>query len=269
MGMRVLDGRAFTDADGRSKEEVVIVDQSFVARYSADRQVVGRELSPGDGSRPPDYVWPRIIGVVNRANLAGLEQRDSLPFIFVPMNGWTSPGFNILVRSPRPVADILRDIRTRLREIDPALPLYATESLQQGIENILMPRRGMMLLLGTFAGLALLLAAIGLYGVLAYDVTQRTREIGIRGALGAARAQIIGLILRQSLWKTVWGLGLGLIGAFFLSRSLRASLFDITPADPVSYGAVCGALLLVAALASWLPARRAVKVDPIVALRSE
>jgi ABC-type antimicrobial peptide transport system permease subunit len=185
------------------------------------------------------------------------------------MNGWRTGGFNVLVRSPRPVDDVLRDMRTKLREIDPALPLYVTGSLQEGIDNMLMPRRGIMLLLGTFSGLALLLAGIGLYGVLAYDVSQRTREIGIRGALGAARGQILTLILRQSIWKTGFGLILGLVGAFILSRSMRALLFDITPADPIAYFAVCGALLTVAALASWLPARRAARVDPMIALRAD
>ena len=269
MGIRVLEGRGFTEADDFSKDPVVVVDQAFIEHYSANRIVLGRELGPGAGERPANYVWPRIVGVVNRANLRGLEQRDSLPFIFLPTNGWRTPGFNVVVRSPRPAADILQDIRTKLRAIDPTLPLYATGSLQEGIDSMLMRRRGIMLLLAVFSGLALLLAAIGLYGVLAYDVTQRTREIGIRGALGATRAQIVTLILNQSIWKTACGLGAGLIGSWFLTRSLQALLFDITASDPLSYLAVGATLLLVAGLASWLPARRAATVDPIIALRAD
>ncbi len=269
MGMRVLEGRTFTEADDFSKNPVVVVDQAFVERYSADRIVLGRELGPGAGERPATYVWPRVVGVVNRANLRGLEQRDSLPFIFLPTTGGQTPGFNIVVRSSRPVADILRDIRTKLRAIDPTLPLYATGSLQEGIDSMLLPRRGIMLLLAVFSGLALLLAAIGLYGVLAYDVSQRTREIGIRGALGATRAQIVTLVLHQSIWKTASGLALGLVGSWFLTRSLQALLFDISATDPLSYLAVSATLLLVAGLASWLPARRAATVDPIVALRAD
>jgi ABC-type antimicrobial peptide transport system permease subunit len=141
--------------------------------------------------------------------------------------------------------------------------------MQEGLDAMLMPRRGIMLLLATFSGLALVLAAIGLYGVLAYDVSQRTREIGIRGALGAPRGSIINLVLRQSLWKTGVGLLLGLAGGFIMSRSMESLLFEVTPLDPVAYVGVCVALLFVAVLASWLPARRAARVDPVIALRAE
>lgn len=269
LGMRVLEGRGFNDADRSFGEPVVIVDQTFVERYFPGEQIVGRELNPGAEAPPEGRAWPRIIGVVSRANLAGLEQYDSAPFVFIPMNGWRSGGFNVLVRSPRPTAAVLQDMRRKLHDIDPALPLYATGSLQQGIDAMLMPRRGIMLLLGTFAGLALLLAAIGLYGMLAYDVTQRTREIGIRGALGAERGNIIALILRQGLGKTGAGLGLGLIGGYILSRYLQSLLFEVAPVDPIAYVAVGTGLLAVAALACWLPARRAAKVDPMIALRAE
>jgi ABC-type antimicrobial peptide transport system permease subunit len=126
-----------------------------------------------------------------------------------------------------------------------------------------------MFLLGLFASLALLLATVGLYGVLNYDVSQRTREIGIRGAIGATRAQIVQMILRQGLAKAGLGLAVGLVGAVFFTRLLRNMLFDISPTDPVAYGAVTALLLLVALAASWLPARRAAKVDPVIALRAE
>jgi ABC-type antimicrobial peptide transport system permease subunit len=160
-------------------------------------------------------------------------------------------------------------MRTKLREIDSTLPLFATGSLDDGLANLLMARRGITLLLGLFSGLALLLAAIGLYGVLSYDVSQRTREIGIRGAIGASRGQIVAMILRQGLWKTGVGLVIGLGGAFFLSRYMRSLLFEVPPTDPLSFGGVSLLLLLVAVLASWLPARRAAKIDPMVALRVE
>jgi ABC-type antimicrobial peptide transport system permease subunit len=126
-----------------------------------------------------------------------------------------------------------------------------------------------LLLLATFAGLALLLSAVGIYGVLAYDVSQRTREIGVRSAIGASRGQIMRLILRQGLGKAGIGLAIGLVGAFCLSRFMTGLLFDVRPSDPVAYLAVSLLLLLVALLASWLPARRAAKVDPVVALRCD
>jgi predicted permease len=278
MGIRVIEGRAFNDADAwdaRAAQSrpgaypVVIVDETLATRYFGGRDVLGRELGPGGQTPPEGYQWPRVVGVVNRANLLGLEHRDSAPFIFLPMNGWTTGGFSVLVRSPRPAADVLREMREKLRAIDPTLPLYITGSLQEGLENMLLPRHGITLLLGAFSGLALLLAAIGLYGVLAYDVSQRTREIGVRAAIGASRSQIIVLILRQGMWKTGVGLGAGLVGAFVLTRFLRSQLFGVSSLDAVSYFVVCGLLLAVSFLASWVPARRAAKVDPMIALRAE
>ncbi|MDB6126860.1 MAG: macB 9, partial [Verrucomicrobia bacterium] len=126
-----------------------------------------------------------------------------------------------------------------------------------------------MWLLGAFAGIALILSAVGLCGMLAYEVTQRTREIGIRGAIGATRGQIVALILRQGLWRAGVGLVLGLTAAFFLSRYMGSLLYEVDPKDPLVFSGVAAMLLLVALFASWLPARRAAKIDPIVALRCE
>lgn len=141
--------------------------------------------------------------------------------------------------------------------------------MESVIDMHLNNRRGIMLLLAAFAGIALLLSAIGIYGVLAYDVSQRVREIGIRGALGATRQQVMTLILRQGLWKTTAGLVLGLGGALLLSRYMTSLLYDLQPTDPLAYAAVSILLLGVALVASYLPARRAARIDPIVALRNE
>jgi ABC-type antimicrobial peptide transport system permease subunit len=160
-------------------------------------------------------------------------------------------------------------MRTRVHGIDPGLPLISTRTLLSELDSMLGNRRALMWLLGLFAGLALALASVGLYGVLSYDVSQRTREIGIRGAIGATRGQIVTMILRQGLWKAGLGLSAGLTGAVFFARLLRKMLFDVSVTDPVTYVAVAGLLLLVAFAASWLPARRAAKVDPVIALRAE
>ena len=269
MGIRLVEGRLFNAADDFGPNPAVIVEQGFAQRYFPGRSAVGEGFAFGTGPFPENFKWPRIVGVVVRANLGGLEGRDGLPFVYVPMDQQPGPGFNVLVHSTRPTGDLLAAMRSKLREIDPALPLYNAGTLQDTLDEMLMGRRGIMLLLGAFAALALLLAGIGLYGVLAYDVSQRTREIGIRGAIGASRGQIVALILRQGLWKSGLGLGAGWIGAFFVTRYLRTLLFDVTSSDPVSFVAVPLLLFAVAGLASWLPARRAAKVDPIVALRCE
>jgi ABC-type antimicrobial peptide transport system permease subunit len=245
------------------------VDQAFVQRYLPGRIVEGQEIYLNWGFPLGVDGWPRIVGVVSRANFTGLDSHDNLPFVFVSTAGYPAGGFNILVRSPRPASDILREMRAKLHEIDPTLPLFSAGSLEAGLDNLLMARRGVTMLLGLFSGLALLLAAIGLYGVLSYDVSQRTREIGIRGAVGASRGQIVGLIMRQGMGKTGVGLAVGLLGAAFLTRYLNTLLFGVISIDPISYLAVLTLLVGVSLLACWLPARRAAQVDPIVALRAE
>jgi ABC-type antimicrobial peptide transport system permease subunit len=175
----------------------------------------------------------------------------------------------LFLRTDRPAADVIAAMREKLQAIDPATALFDTGPLTQFIEQSFNQRRGVMLLLGTFAALALFLSALGIYGVLAYDVSQRTREIGVRGAIGATSAQVIALIMWQGLWKTAVGLVLGLGGALLLSRSLKTLLYDLSPTDPLAYVAVSLLLLAVAALASYLPARRAARINPIEALRVE
>lgn len=269
MGIRLRDGRVFRDDDEFRKSPVAIVDQAFAERYFPGRDVVGQELVLGTNLPKEGQPWIRIIGVVARANLAGLEGRDGWPFLYIPFNQQPSLGFNFLVRSSRPEADMVNEMRARVRDIDPTLPLSGTGTLAAGLDGMLGNRRAIMYLLGLFAALALLLATVGLYGVLNYDVSQRTREIGIRGAIGATRGQIIQMILRQGLMKAGLGLAVGLTGALLFTRLLRKMLFDISPNDPLAYGAVTALLLLVALAASWLPARRASKVDPVIALRAE
>jgi predicted permease len=269
MGVRLLEGRVFTEADDRRKDPVVIVDDLFVKRYFPGRNAVGEEIAIGANPPPEGVPWPRIVGVVRRAQLAGPEGRDGLPFIYRPFVQESAPGLTFLVRSPRPASQVLTEMRQKMSEIDPTMPLYWTTSLKDGIDDMLQFRRGLLLLVAVFAGLALLLAGVGLYGVLAYDVSQRTREIGIRGALGATRGQIVSLILKQGLGRACMGLAAGLVASIFLTRLLRSWLFDVTPGDPVAIGGVTLLLMGVALLASWLPARRAARVDPMVALRAE
>ncbi len=160
-------------------------------------------------------------------------------------------------------------LRAKVHAVDPALPLFDTGALADAVGSSFDSRRAVMLLLAAFAALALFLSALGIYGVLAYDVSQRTREIGMRSAIGASRGQIATLILQQGLWKGGIGVVLGLIGAVLLSSSMTTLLFNVQPTDPGVYAAVSLVLIAVALLASYLPARRASRIDPLIALRDE
>jgi predicted permease len=268
MGIRLIEGRVFTVADNLQSRIVCMVDRKFAEKYFPGRSPLGEGFGVADPKQPPNS-WPVIVGVAEAAKFNGPEDRSGVPFVFISMNQSSWGGFSMELRTTRPFAEVLREMRQRLRGVDPTLPLYSECTLQMSVDGMLANRRGVMLLLGAFALIALVLSAVGIYGMLAYDVSQRTREIGIRGAIGASRGQIVALILRQGMGKTGVGLVLGLGGAFYLSRFLRSMLFDVEAADPLSYIVVSLLLLSVALLASWLPARRAAKIDPMVALRVE
>jgi ABC-type antimicrobial peptide transport system permease subunit len=175
----------------------------------------------------------------------------------------------MFLRTSRPTGDAVAALREKVRAIDPASPLFDVGILQEAVDSSFDNRRAVMLLLAAFAVLAVFLSALGIYGVQAYDVSQRTREIGVRSAIGASRGQIATLILQQGLWKAGIGVVLGLIGAALLSRSMTTLLFNVRPTDPAVYGVVASLLIGVALLASYLPARRASRIDPLIALREE
>ncbi|HYC69689.1 MAG TPA: FtsX-like permease family protein [Opitutaceae bacterium] len=269
MGIRVLEGRVFTAADHLPQARLTyVVDRNFAEKNFPGRSAVGQAFVPSRPGTPPES-YPVIIGVVEPARFTGPEDQSGLPFVFEPALRGRLQGFSMLLRTARPLADLLPLMRAQMRAVDSSLPLYDTDTVEIMIERLLSNRRGVMLLFAVFAAIALVLSAVGLYGMLTFDVTQRTREIGIRGAIGASRGQIVALILRQGLGRTCVGLVVGLAGAFLLSRYMASLLFSVEPTDPVTFGAVSLLLLTVAFLASYLPARRAAKVDPIVALRCE
>ena len=211
--------------------------------------------------------WPVIIGVVKDVPHNGVEEKSGNPFIYQIMQGGRPGGLTMFLRTTRP--DVVSALRRQIRNLDPALPLYEAGGLEEAVDSSFDSRRVVMFLLAAFAILAVFLSALGIYGVLAYDVSQRTREIGVRSALGASRGEIATLILRQGLWKGGIGVGLGLLGAALLSSSITTLLFNVRPTDPAVYAAVSLVLIAVALLASYLPARRASRIDPLVALRDE
>ena len=266
LGLKLVEGRFYEEADlGR---RVFVVDQSFARKFFPNRSAVGGRFSFGGRPAKPEE-WPTIIGVVKDVPHNGVEEKSGNPFVYQLFQGGRPAGLTLFMRTDRPAGDVVSALRNNVRAIDPALPLFDAGGLQDAVDSSFDTRRAVMLLLAAFAVLALFLSALGIYGVLAYDVSQRTREIGVRSAIGASRGQIAGLIVRQGLWKGVIGVVLGLTGAALLSSSMTSLLFNVRPTDPAVYVVVAVVLMAVALLASYLPARRASLIDPLIALRDE
>jgi predicted permease len=268
LGLKLVEGRFYEEADLAPGRRMFVVDQSFARKFFPNGSAVGGRFVFGVRPDKPEE-WPVIVGVVKDVPHNGVEDKSGNPFVYQLLQGGRAGGFTLFLRTDRPTADALSALRNSVRAIDPESPLFDVGVLQEAVDSSFDNRRAVMLLLAAFAGLAVFLAALGVYGVLAYDVSQRTREIGVRSAIGASRGQTASLILRQGLWKGGLGVVLGLLGAALLSRSMTTLLFNVRPTDPVVYAAVSFVLIGVALLASYLPARRAARIDPLVALRDE
>lgn len=268
LGLTVVEGRFFDESDMAPGKRVFVVDQSFARKFFPNGSAVGGRFSFGGRPQKAED-WPTIIGVVKDVPHNGVEEKSGNPFVYQTAQGGRPGGMTLFLRTDRPVNDTIAGLRQKLREIDPAIVLFDTGPLAKAVSESFDNRRAVMLLLAAFAGLALFLSALGIYGVLAYDVSQRTREIGVRTAIGATHGQIVAMILKQGLWKSGVGVVIGLIGAAILSRYMTTLLFDVKPTDPVVYLSVAAVLVAVALLASYLPARRAARIEPLVALRDE
>jgi putative ABC transport system permease protein len=266
MHIQLLEGRLLDERDdAKGARQAYVVDERFEKMYFPGRSAVGGNFS--FNSAPKD--WPVIVGVVRNVPHNGVEDRSNQPFVYYPLLATAPTELSLFVRSTRDPGDLTAALREKIAEVDPGIALFNTTTLATVVSEALDNRRAVMFLLGAFAALALFLSAIGIYGVLAYDVSQRTREIGVRGAIGASRGQIVGLIMRQGLWKTGAGLVIGLVGAVLLSHTMASLLFDLKPTDPWAYVLVSVLLAVTALLASYLPARNASRIEPIEALRFE
>ena len=269
MRIPLREGRWFSESD-MAKGRAAVVDESFSKRYFAGRSAVGQHMVVNGSPSQKDEDWLEIVGVVGNVRHNGVEDKSGQPFLYVPLTQMPFYGMmSVLIRTARPESEVAALLREKVAAIDPELPIYAVKTLEGVISDSVSNRRGIMVLLASFAGIALLLSAVGIYGMLADDVSRRSREIGIRSAIGATRWQIVVLILRQGLWKTGLGVIAGLAGAVALSRFVTGLLFEVQPIDHLVYAVVALLLTVVAAAASWLPARRAAKVDPAVTLRAE
>ena len=242
---------------------VVIVNETFARLHFPGEDPIGRTLVTGMGQMPS-----QIIGVVADVRATNLNTPPE-PDYFLPALQRPETFTNILVRSNAGPMSMVPLVREALRAVDPDLPLLQPQTLETRIAQTVADRRLALVLLGAFAALALLLASLGVYSVMAHLVAFRTSEIGIRMALGASPGTVMRMVLGHSRRLTLVGIGIGIAGGFAVSRLMEQVLFEVDPADPVIYIAVSATLLLVAEFASWLPARRATRIDPVAALRME
>jgi predicted permease len=271
MGIPILDGRPFTATD-EGGTPVAIVNETFVRTFFPDRSPLGQRLRVGFSDRNP---WMTIVGVAKDVKQGGVDQKTGTELYFFGPQAIANPQLfaplqmHLVLRSDRPAAALATEVQAIVRAADASLPVAGLKSMDEVFGDSIRRPRLLAQLLGMFAGLALLLAAIGTYGVLAYMVTERRREIGIRMALGAHQGTVVADVMRQGLSLAGVGIGVGVLAALGLGRLVASLLFGVGAADPMTLVAVVGTIAAVAALASGLPAWRASRVDPTIALRSE
>jgi putative ABC transport system permease protein len=263
-GIRLLRGRMFDERDHAKSPTVMVINEELARELFPGEDAVGKRLTYNWG----DDIDGEIIGVVRNVHETSLTDKPATAF-YRPFSQFPDGNLNVLIRTTGDPMALAGSVRAQIKALDPNLPVASVRTMQSVVGDATARSRMSSYLLAGFAGIALLLAAIGLYGIISYGVAQRRGEIGVRVALGANRGDILGLIVRQGMALTAVGLVVGLVGAFILTRLLRSLLFGVTTTDAATFVAVPFLLAGVALLASYLPASRAARVDPAIALRAE
>ena len=267
MGIPLLRGRGFTAEDRAGGDRVLLISAEAARRYWPNENPIGQTLETG-WHREGHALGGRIVGIVGDVRQFSLASRPQ-PGIYAPLAQWPLDELSVVVRSSAPASAVLAEARDVVHGLDSSLPVYDARPLSDVVRESIAERRFYATLLVSFAALALVLAAVGIYGVIAYSVQQRRRELGIRIALGASWSQVIAMVMRQGMALTLLGAGVGLAGAGILTRVLRGQLFGVSATDPLTFIVVPLILVSVAALACLVPARRAVAIDPATAIRAE
>ena len=264
MGMTLRRGRMFNDLDKDDVEAVALINESMAQTLWPNEDPIGKHVKLSRRTA----VWTTIVGIVANARTESLETVN-VPQIYTNLYQRGAKHLAIFLRGHLDAATIPDEVRKQVQSVDPTLPVFGAEMLTETVSTSLDQRRFSLEIVVLFALTALILAAIGIYGVISYFVNERIHEIGIRLALGAERKNILRMILRQGMTLAFVGAGIGLAGALMVSQSMGNVLYGVKPTDPVTFVAVILLFIVVAFLACYLPARRAMKVDPIVALRCD
>jgi predicted permease len=279
-GVKIRRGRGFHETDGVPGAENVIINEKMAAQFFPGEDPIGKRLRfvrpPAPQGQPapppppgPPQPWRTVVGISPTITHTQQQNPDPKAVIYIPFRQ-DSPGFaSLMIRSRQDPAKIMTAVRTEVQAIDQDLPVFRLQTMDQLLLQQQWPFRVFGTLFATFAFIALVLSSVGLYAVMAYSVTQRTQEIGVRMALGAEARSVSWLILRRGLVQLAIGLTLGLTGAYFAGNVLARFLVQITPRDPVTLVSIAILLSVVAILACLIPARRATRVDPLIALRAE
>ena len=269
LGIPLKRGRLFTENDKAGTPPVVLITESAARQYFPGEDPIGKSIALGwRRGAARRQAGGEVVGIVADTRDAGLNEPHP-PQIYLPFHQWPVSFMTVVMKTSVPPLSLSDAARAQVAAVDPTLPVSNIGTLDAVVAKSISQQRFYMLLLAIFAAVALVLAAIGIFGVLSYAVSQRTREIGIRMALGAREGSVIRLIVMQAMILVVCGVTAGTVAALFLSETMTKMLFSVTPTDPATYASVAGLLVAVALLASYLPARRATRVDPVIALRAE
>ena len=266
MSIPIIKGRSFDGRDTSSALPVLLINESFARRFFPREDPIGRRVKFGLLSDPSQ--WLTIVGIVGDVRDLGLDTNADLE-VYVAYEQSPLPFLNLVVRAKGEAKNLAAAVRDEIHALDKDLPLLSVRPMEAVLAASISDRQLDMILLSVFASVALLLAAVGIYGVISYSVSQQTRQIGIRMALGAQPADVLKLVLQSATWQTLVGAAVGLAGALALTQVIKSQLYEVGSADPATIGGVVLLVFTAALFASWLPAHRAARVDPMEALRYE